>query len=187
MVPWPVALSFPVIRVPAADRPEAAAPARPPIWTEEQILPRGPTKLNVASAKAKLPAQLDEEAAFEATICNIRNAPRRQEEEGVVRGIAIVLAITGALAMSGIAAPALAAPALAQAGRSASTPYGCDPRDGAYPGYTPPSAYAAYWYGYPRDCGGPSITFYFGPAYYGYRYDGPPYFHHGHHGWDRHW
>ena len=99
-----------------------------------------------------------------------------------MRGTAIVLAITGALAMSGIAATAPA-----QAGRSASTPYGCDPRDGAYPGYTPPSAYAAYWYGYPRDCGGPTITFYFGPAYYGYRYDGPPYFHHGHHGWDRHW
>ena len=40
-----------------------------------------------------------------------------------MRGIAFVLAITGALALSGIAAPAPA-----QAGRLASTPYGCDPR-----------------------------------------------------------
>jgi len=49
------------------------------------------------------------------------NALHRPQEEGdVVRGIAIVLAITGALAVSGIAAPAPA-----QAGRLASTPYGC--------------------------------------------------------------
>ena len=99
-----------------------------------------------------------------------------------MRGTAIVLAITGALAVSGIAATAPA-----QAGRLASAPYGCDPSDGPYPGYAPPSAYAAYWYGYPRDCGGPSITFYFGPAYYGYRYGGPPNSRHWHHGWERHW
>src|SRR5262245_62061287 len=48
-----------------------------------------------------------------------------QEEEDMVRGIAIALAITGVLAVSGIAAPAPA-----QAGRSASTPYGCDPKHG---------------------------------------------------------
>jgi hypothetical protein len=109
------------------------------------------------------------------------NAPH-QEEDSVVRGIAIVLAITGALAVSGIAAPAPA-----QAGRLASTPYGCDPSDGSYPGYTPPYAYAAYRYGYPRDCGGTSIYFYFAPAYYGYPHGGPRYFHHWHHGWHRHW
>jgi hypothetical protein len=55
-----------------------------------------------------------------------------------VRAIAIVLAITGALAVSGTAAPAPA-----QAGR-------CDPYSGPYPGYTGPYAYAAYYYGYPR-------------------------------------
>jgi hypothetical protein len=99
-----------------------------------------------------------------------------------VRGIAIVLAITGALGVSGIAAPAPA-----QEGRLASTPYGCDPSDGPYPGYAPPYAYAAYYYGYPRDCGGTSISFYFAPAYYGYRYGGSRYFHYWHHGWHRHW
>ena len=99
-----------------------------------------------------------------------------------MRGIAIVSAITGALALSGIAAPAPA-----QAGRLASTPYGCDPTGGPYPGYAPPYAYAAYYYGYPKDCGGGSIYFYFGPAYYGYRYGGPRYFHHRHNGWHRHW
>ena len=103
-----------------------------------------------------------------------------------MRGIAIVLAITGALAMSGIAAPAPA-----QAGRLvstplASTPYGCDPSEGAYPGYAPPSAYAAYYYGYPRDCGGTIISFYLGAGYYGYRYGGPPNVRHSHRGWDRH-
>src|SRR5262249_8889123 len=101
------------------------------------------------------------------------NALRRAEEEGdVVRGIAIVLAITGALAVSGIAAPAPA-----QAGRLASTPYGCDPSNGPYPGYAPPYAYSAYIYGYPKDCGGASIYFFLGPAYYGYRYGGTPQFH----------
>jgi len=57
-----------------------------------------------------------------------------------VRAIAIVLAITGALAVSGIAAPAPA-----QAGR-----YGCDPTGGPYPGYAGPYPYAAYYYGYPQ-------------------------------------
>jgi hypothetical protein len=57
-----------------------------------------------------------------------------------MRAIAIVLAITGALAVSGIATPAPA-----QAGR-----YGCDPTDGPYPGYAGPYAYAAYYYGYPQ-------------------------------------
>lgn len=89
-----------------------------------------------------------------------------------MRGIAIVLAITAALTASGIAGSASA-----QAGRLASTLYGCDPTGGPYPGYTPPFAYAAYQYGYPRDCGGASITFYFAPPYYGYRYGGPR--HHG--------
>jgi hypothetical protein len=77
-----------------------------------------------------------------------------------VRGTAIVWAITGALAVSGIAEPALA-----QDGRSASTPHGCDPSNGPYPGYAPPSGYAAYYYGYPRDCGGTIISLYFGLAY----------------------
>ena len=109
------------------------------------------------------------------------NARHRPQEQGdVVRGTAIVLAITGALAASGIAAPAPA-----QAGRLASTPYGCDPYNGPYPGYAPPYAYTAYIYGYPKDCGGASITFYFGPPYYGYRYGGPRY--HRHRGWDRQW
>ena len=99
-----------------------------------------------------------------------------------MRGIAIALAITGALAVSGIAAPTPV-----RAGQLASTPYGCDPSDGSYPGYAPPYAYAAYYYGYPRGCGGTSIYFYFAPAYYGYRYGGSRYFHHWHHGWHRHW
>jgi hypothetical protein len=125
--------------------------------------------------------EFDEQAESEqqASIFAV-NAPR-QEEDSVVKGTAIVLAITGALAVSGIAASAPA-----QAGRLASTPYGCDPSDGAYPGYAPPYAYAAYRYGYPRDCGGPSIYFYFAPAYYDYRYGGPRYFHHWRHGWHRH-
>ena len=99
-----------------------------------------------------------------------------------MRAIAIVLAITGALAVSGIAAPEPA-----QGGRRlASTPSGCDPTGGPYPGYTGPYAYAAYYYGYPPDCGG--LTFYFpsAPAYYGYRYSGPRYVHHRYHGWQRH-
>jgi len=98
-----------------------------------------------------------------------------------VRATAIVLAISGALAVSGTAAPAPA-----QAGRLASTPYGCDPSGGPYPGYTGPYAYAASYYGYPPDCGGLSSYFYFAPAYYGYRYSGPRYFYHWYQGWHRH-
>jgi len=98
-----------------------------------------------------------------------------------VRAIAIVSAITGALTMLGTAAPAPA-----QAGRLASTPYGCDPSNGPHPGYTGPYAYAASIYGYPPDCGGLSIYFYFAPAYYGYRYSGPRYFYHWYQGWHRH-
>ena len=90
-----------------------------------------------------------------------------------MRGKAIVLTITAAMAVSGIDTLAPA-----QAGRVASTPYRCDPIDGPYPGYAGPYAYAAYYYGYPRDCGGTSIYFYFAPADYGYRYGGPRYFHH---------
>ena len=111
------------------------------------------------------------------------NAPHRaQEEDGVVRAIAIVLAITGALAFS-----AIDAPEPAQAGRLVSTPYGCDPSGGPYPGYAGPYAYAAYHYGYPPDCGGLSISFpvYF-PAYYTYRNSGPRYFYNWYHGWHRH-
>ncbi len=54
-----------------------------------------------------------------------------------MRAIAIVLAITGALAVSGIAAPALAQ----------SERHKCNPTGGPYPGYTGPYAYAAYYYG----------------------------------------
>jgi hypothetical protein len=87
-----------------------------------------------------------------------------------VRAMAIVLAITGALAVSGVAAPA-------QAGRLASNPNGCDPSGGPYPGYAPPYAYSAYWYGYPPDCGGNGILSLFAPANYGYRYSRPRYLH----------
>jgi hypothetical protein len=108
------------------------------------------------------------------------DAPHRpQEEDSVVRGIAIVLAITGALAVLGIAGPEPA-----QAGRLTSTPYGCDPNAGPYPGYAPPYAYAAYQYGYPRDCGGASIYISFAPPYYGYRYGGRRYYWHD---WNRRW
>jgi hypothetical protein len=165
-----------------ANLPEPAAVAAcRPIWTGEPTLPRGRTKLNVLSAKIKLRASWTNRrrSKQQASIFAV-NAPH-QEEDSVVKGIAVVLAITGALAVSGIAAPAPA-----QAGRLASTPYGCDPSDGSYPGYAPPYAYAAYRYGYPRDCGGASIYFYFAPAYYGYRPGGPRYFHHWHHGWHRH-
>jgi hypothetical protein len=78
-----------------------------------------------------------------------------------VRAIAIILAITGALAVSGIAAPAAAQPER----------YKCNPTGGPYPGYTGPYAYAAYYYGYPPDCGG--FSFYLAPTFYGYGY--PPY------------
>jgi hypothetical protein len=161
-------------------KPTSVAACRP-IWTGEPTLPRGRTKLNVLSVKIKLRVSWTNRRSKQQASIFAVNAPHRhQEEDSVVRGIAIVLAITGALAVSGIAAPA-------QAGRLASTPYRCDPSDGSYPGYTPPYAYAAYRYGYPRDCGGTSIYFYFAPAYYGYRYGGPRYFHRWHHGWHRHW
>jgi hypothetical protein len=89
-----------------------------------------------------------------------------------VRAIAIVLAITGALAVSG-----LASPAPAQAGR-----YKCDPNGGPYPGYTGPYAYAAYYYGYPPDCGGLSFYFPSASAYYGDRYSARRYSYHRYHG-----
>jgi hypothetical protein len=92
------------------------------------------------------------------------------EEDGVLKVRGIVLAITGALAVSGIAA----APASAQAGRSAK----CDPTGGPYPGYVGPYAYAAYYYGYPPDCGGISFQFFSSPAYSGYRYSKPRYVYH---------
>jgi hypothetical protein len=79
-----------------------------------------------------------------------------------VRAKAIALAITGALAVSGIAA---AAPA--QAGR-----HRCDTIGGSHPRYTGPYAYAPYYYGYPADCGG--FSFYLAPTFYGYGY--PSYF-----------
>jgi hypothetical protein len=97
-----------------------------------------------------------------------------------VRAIAIVLAITGALVVSEIAAPAPA-----QAERLAPTSQGCDTTGGPYPGYMGPGAYAAYYYGYPPDCGGFSIFIYF-PAYYTYRNTGPRYFYHRYDGWHRH-
>jgi hypothetical protein len=90
-----------------------------------------------------------------------------------VRAIAIVLTTTGALAVS-----AIAALAPVQAGRLASAAPGCDPTGGPYPGYTGPGAYAAYYYGYPPDCGGLSIYFPLNlPAYYTYQNSGPRYFH----------
>jgi hypothetical protein len=146
-------------------------------------LSRGRTKLNVLSAKIKLRASwTNRRRSKQQTSIFAVNAPHRpQEEDSAMRGVAIVLAITGALAVSGIAAPAPA-----QAGRLASTPYGCDPTGGSYPGYAPPYAYTAYYYGYPPDCGGISIYFYSAPAYYGDRYGGPRYSHHWHHGWHRH-
>lgn len=91
-----------------------------------------------------------------------------------MRAIGIVLAIAGALAVSGIAA----APAWAQVGRSVK----CDPTGGPYPGYVGPYAYAAYYYGYPPDCGGISFQFFSSPAYSGYRYARPRYVYHRHRG-----
>ena len=46
--------------------------------------------------------------------------------------------------------------------------YKCNPIGGPYPGYTGPYAYAAYYYGYPPDCGG--FKFYLAPTFYGYGY-----------------
>lgn len=73
-----------------------------------------------------------------------------------MRAIAVMLAITGALAVSGIAAA------------SQAEQHKCNPTGGRYPGYTGPYAYAAYYYGYPPDCGG--ISFYLAPTFYGYGY-----------------
>ncbi len=92
-----------------------------------------------------------------------------------MRAIGIVLAIMGLLAVSGMAAPA-------QAGRLAK----CDPTGGPYPGYVGPYAYAAYYYGYPPDCGGISFQFYSAPAYSSYRYSRPRYSYYRHHGWHHH-
>jgi hypothetical protein len=96
-----------------------------------------------------------------------------------VRAIGIVLAITGALAVSGTAASAWA-----QAGRLAAAQSKCDPTGGPYPGFVGPYAYSAYYYGYPPDCGGISFQF-FAPAYPGYRYNKPQYVYHRHHSWRR--
>src|ERR1700746_3035451 len=141
----------------------------------------GRTMLNVPSVKIKLRASWTNRrrSKQQASIFAVGAPHRPQEEDSAVRGIAIVLAITGSLAVSGIAAPAPA-----HAGRLASTPYGCHPSHGPHPGYAQPYAYAAYYYGYPPDCGGTSIYFYFAPAYYGYRYGDPRYWHRG---WHRHW
>jgi hypothetical protein len=79
-----------------------------------------------------------------------------------VRATTIVLAITGALVVSGIAAPARA-----QAGRSTSTQHKCDLTGGPYPGFVGPYAYAPYHYGYPPACEGLSL---YPPTFYGYGY-----------------
>jgi hypothetical protein len=89
-----------------------------------------------------------------------------------LRAATIVLAMTGGLAVSGIAAPAQA-----QAARLAATQPKCDPTGGPYPGYVGPYAYSAYYYGYPPDCGGIGFKF-FAPAYSAYRYDKPRYVYH---------
>ena len=78
-----------------------------------------------------------------------------------MRATMIVLAITGALAVSGIAAPARA-----QAERSAST-HKCHLTGGPYPGFVGPYAYAPYHYGYPPACEGLSL---YPPTFYGYGY-----------------
>ena len=99
-----------------------------------------------------------------------------------MRAIAIVLATTGALAASEIAALVPA-----QAGGLASTAQECDPAGGRHPGYTGPGASAAYWYGYPPECGGLTIYFPFdSPAYFTYQNSGPRYFYPKYHGWHRH-
>ena len=131
------------------------------------------TKLNVCSVRIRLPRELDEQTPTRLTI-RCKYATVSKEEDSVVRGIAIVAAMMGALALSSVALPAPAQAGLASAG------YGCDPYGGRYPGYAPPYAYTAYYYGYPPDCGGLSITFYF-PSRYDPRYVEPRYQHRGHH------
>jgi hypothetical protein len=73
-----------------------------------------------------------------------------------VRVIPIVLAVAGALAVSGIAAPTRA------------EQYKCKPIGAPYAGYRGPYVYAAHYYGYPPDCGG--FSFYLAPTFYGYGY-----------------
>jgi len=166
-----------VTRQPSSSRVQPIYPnplrshARRSIWTGNGFFAAWANQVDVFSVKTKLAAHSKQHSAIFACQC------AHQEEDNVVRGIMIVLAITGALAVSGIVAPAPA-----QAGRLASTPYGCDPSGGPYRGYAQPSAYAAYYYGYPPDCGGLSISFYFAPGYYGYRYSGPPYTYRWYHG-----
>ena len=76
---------------------------------------------------------------------------------------AIVLAITGMLAVSGIAAPARA-----QTEQATSNQHKCNPTGASYPGYVGPYAYAPYYYGHLPDCGG--SRFYLAPTFYGYGY-----------------
>jgi hypothetical protein len=144
---------------------------------QSRLGPRRRTKLKVFSVRTKLSYASDEQVTFEATSLNIpcQCATLPKEEDRAVRRLAIVSAIIGVLALSGVAAPAPA-----QAGL-ASTPYGCDPSGGRYPGYAPPYAYAAYYYGYPPDCGGLGITFYFPSRHDGDRYVEPRYVHHSRH------
>jgi hypothetical protein len=124
--------------------------------------------------RIKLPRELDERTPTGLTI-HRQCATASKEEDSVVRGIAIVSAMMGALVLSSAAAPVPAQAGLASAGS------GCDPYGGRYPGYAPPYAYTAYYYGYPPDCGGLSITFYFPSRYDGDRYVDPRYQHHWHH------
>ena len=76
-----------------------------------------------------------------------------------MRATTIVLAITGALAVSGIAATARA---------EQHEQHKCNPIGGPYPGFTGPYVYAAHYYGYPPNCGG--FSFYLAPTFYGYGY-----------------
>ena len=89
-----------------------------------------------------------------------RTVPK--EVDSVVRAIAIVFAISGALVVSGIAVPARA-----QTGRPAPTHHKCDLTGAPYPGFVGPYAYAPYNYGYPPACEGLSV---YPPTFYGYGY-----------------
>jgi hypothetical protein len=84
------------------------------------------------------------------------------KEDGGVKAMPIVLAIAGALAVSGIAVSARA-----QTERSAPTHHKCNLTGGPYPGFVGPYAYAPYQYGYPPDCKGLSL---YPPTFYGYGY-----------------
>src|SRR5262249_60639042 len=120
-------------------------------------LARGANNPNGSTRDEQGARELEARAACDERISNVlcAGAAPPQEEGEVVRGIAIVLAITGALALSGIAASAPA-----QAGRLASTRYGCDPSGGPYPGYAPPHAHTAVIFGFPHDFGGATNSFY---------------------------